>query len=188
MWSKSKIAFQRSTERLIFLCCCCHRRHTLGNNKAWGAKLFLLLVSQATIHNCKPGSLRRWSSFSECGCRLSRIYSWQPYDGTHGFVQKSRRRRNPKLASFPNRKQTYYSIHFGGSRYPALSWLTSSYACGTRDADQKRFNYQLSRARSCIERAFGLTKTLFRILMKKMEFSPKKVQWFLLFVVFCITF
>ena len=76
----------------------------------------------------------------------------------------------------------------GDPAYPALSWLTSPYAYGTRDVDQKRFNYELSRGRSCIERAFGFTQTRFRILMKKWSFHQRSQQRFLLFAVFYITF
>ena len=72
----------------------------------------------------------------------------------------------------------------GDPAYPCLKWLLSPYAYGTKDGDQKRFNYQLSRARSCIERAFGLTKQRFRILYTKMGFSPKKAAK--IFLLCCI--
>ena len=72
----------------------------------------------------------------------------------------------------------------GDPAYPCLKWLMKPYEYGTNDSARKKFNYQLSRARSCIERAFGLLKGRFRILMKKMEFSPKQAST--IFVVCCI--
>ena len=58
------------------------------------------------------------------------------------------------------------------------------YEYGTNDRARKKFNYELSRARSCIERAFGLLKGRFRILFKKMEFSPRQAAT--IFTVCCM--
>lgn len=72
----------------------------------------------------------------------------------------------------------------GDPAYPLVKWIMKPYEYGTRDQNKKKFNYELSRARSVIERAFGLLKGRFRILMKKMEHSPKTAAE--IFLVCCI--
>ena len=68
--------------------------------------------------------------------------------------------------------------------YPIVSWIMKPYAHGTKHLEQKTFNYELSRARCCIERAFGLLKGRWRILLKRIELSPMKASK--LFVACCI--
>ena len=56
----------------------------------------------------------------------------------------------------------------GDSAYPILLWLMKPFCANpTLTAEQKRFNYRLSRARVVVEIAFGRLKARWRRLMKR---------------------
>ena len=58
----------------------------------------------------------------------------------------------------------------GDSAYPLLKWLVKPYPDrGNLTPDEREFNKKLSAARSVVERAFGMLKGRWRLLLKKVE-------------------
>ena len=58
----------------------------------------------------------------------------------------------------------------GGSAYPLLKWLVKRYPNrGHLQPDEHEFNKKLSAARSVVQRAFGMLKGRWRLLLKKVE-------------------
>jgi DDE superfamily endonuclease len=55
------------------------------------------------------------------------------------------------------------------SGYPLLPWLITPFSWLTSDHRCKRFNKIHSRARQCIERAWGMLKARFRCLLKRLD-------------------
>lgn len=72
----------------------------------------------------------------------------------------------------------------GDPAYTLSNWLMKPYTHLTKVKVEKDFNYQLSRARVTIERAFGLLKGHWRILQSALNFPPEKASE--IFVVCCI--
>ena len=59
----------------------------------------------------------------------------------------------------------------GDSAYSLMQWLMKPYEHSTNNARKIKFNVELSRGRVVIERAFGILKGRWRILMKRMDFD-----------------
>ncbi|XP_068704073.1 uncharacterized protein [Montipora foliosa] len=99
-------------------------------------------------------------------------------DGCHIEINAPPRNRE----DYYNRKQ-HYSVVLqdlggtnirplivGDSAYPLSSWLIKPYQDkGHLPRDERKFNVKLSALRSVVERAFGMLKGRWRIVMKKIE-------------------
>ena len=58
----------------------------------------------------------------------------------------------------------------GDSAYPLMKWLVKPYPNkGHLPQDEREFNKKLGAARSVVERAFGIHKGRWRLLLKKHE-------------------
>ena len=66
-------------------------------------------------------------------------------------------------------------VILGDSAYPLLSWLIKSFPHGCTNREQRRFNYQLSRARMVIENAYGRLKGRCRCLLKRLDVHVNNV-------------
>ncbi|GAA6087253.1 protein ANTAGONIST OF LIKE HETEROCHROMATIN PROTEIN 1-like [Tachysurus ichikawai] len=65
----------------------------------------------------------------------------------------------------------------GDAAYPLLPWLQKPFpeTPGVTQ-DQRLYNYRLSRARLCAERAFGRLKARWRCLLKRNDHNLKKIH------------
>ena len=65
----------------------------------------------------------------------------------------------------------------GDSAYPLLKWFVKPYPNrGHLQPDEREFNKKLSASRSLVERAFGLLKGRWRLLLKKVEPQTKTLS------------
>lgn len=55
------------------------------------------------------------------------------------------------------------------SAFPFSTWLMKPYTCAILTAEERYFNYRLSRARMVTECAYGQLKGRFRVLYRKSE-------------------
>lgn len=65
----------------------------------------------------------------------------------------------------------------GDAAYPLLPWLQKPFVEGQGFIQaQQQYNYRLSRARMCVQRAFGRLKARWRCLLKRNDHSTKIIN------------
>ena len=64
----------------------------------------------------------------------------------------------------------------GGSAFPLRIWLMKPFTNAVLTAQQRYFNYRLSRARMVSEGAYGQLKGIWRVLLRKSESSRDVVR------------
>ncbi|XP_054091535.1 uncharacterized protein LOC128923103 [Zeugodacus cucurbitae] len=78
----------------------------------------------------------------------------------------------PGNTCLPNSEEIVPYVFLGDEAYPLLECLLRPYSRKEITEDHEYFNARLSRARKCIECAFGLLSARFRILWKPIETDP----------------
>lgn len=71
--------------------------------------------------------------------------------------------------TIPVEDQQIKSYLLGDSAYPLSTWLLKPFSEATRDPLEMHFNRELSKARVCVECAFGVLKSRWRILQKRLD-------------------
>ena len=75
----------------------------------------------------------------------------------------------PTSVSLPGTNIKAPYVILGDEAYPLLPYLMRPFPRASLDNSKKIFNYRLSRARRCVECAFGIASQKFRILQKSVE-------------------
>ena len=60
--------------------------------------------------------------------------------------------------------------------FPLKQWLLKPYPLRDLTVDQRIFNYRLSRGRRIVENGFGILGNRWRVLTRKIEISPERVE------------
>lgn len=77
----------------------------------------------------------------------------------------------PASQQLPGSEDKTPFVIVGDEAYPLLPFLMRPYPRQNLDQSKKIFNYRLSRARRCVECAFGIMTAKFRLLTKSIETS-----------------
>ena len=72
--------------------------------------------------------------------------------------------------------RTVAPLVLGDSVFPLQAWLMKPYTDATLTAEQKYFNYRLSRARMVTEGAYGQLKARWRVLLRKCESDTEQIK------------
>ena len=72
--------------------------------------------------------------------------------------------------------RTVPPLVLGDSAFPLQAWLMKPYTDATLTAEQKYFNYRLSRARMVTEGAYGQLKGRWRVLLRKCESDTEQIK------------
>ena len=99
--------------------------------------------------------------------------------GFPGSMHDSRVLRNTKISRFLNEGFSVPQVKVNGksvspylvgnSAYPLMTTILKPFSDSTTDSAEKKFNIELSRAHVAVECAFGVLKSRFQILMKKID-------------------
>lgn len=80
----------------------------------------------------------------------------------------------PKDAELPNTIISMPYVLVADEAYPLLDWVLRPYA--RRTLENEYFNSRMSRARRCVECAFGIINSKWRILWKPIETAPNTAE------------
>lgn len=80
----------------------------------------------------------------------------------------------PKL--LPNFPKSIPFHFIADEAFPLSMFMMRPFPGRSQDNDKRIFNYRLSRARRCIENAFGIMSARFRIFRRPIPASPKNVE------------
>ncbi|XP_046408436.1 putative nuclease HARBI1 [Ischnura elegans] len=82
----------------------------------------------------------------------------------------------PPSMNLPGMNQPVPYVIVADDAFPLTKNIMKPYKSRHLSVEQKVYNYRLSRARRTVENAFGILSNRFRILLKKIELSPEKVE------------
>lgn len=84
----------------------------------------------------------------------------------------------PEDANLPGTEIKMPYVFLGDEAYPLLPELLRLYARRDINPENEYFNMRLSRARKCVECAFGIINAKFRLLWKPIQTRPKPAELF----------
>lgn len=82
----------------------------------------------------------------------------------------------PKDSYLPNTTISMPYVLLADEAYPLLDWVLRPYARRNLTLENEYFNRRLSRARRCVECAFGIINSKWRILWKPIETTPSNAE------------
>jgi hypothetical protein len=82
----------------------------------------------------------------------------------------------PENKPLPKAKEPFPFFIIGDDAFPLKNWLLKPYPHRNLNHQQRIYNYRISRARRCVENAFGIMASRFRVLLSAMCLQPKNVD------------
>jgi hypothetical protein len=86
----------------------------------------------------------------------------------------------PTTAVLPGTDQEFPYCIIGDDAFPLRETILKPYPHRQLSREQRMFNYRLSRARRCVENAFGILSSRFRFLLSPICLCPDKVDYLVL--------
>lgn len=82
----------------------------------------------------------------------------------------------PEAAALPGRNDAFPFCFVADDAFPLTDYIMKPYPHRNLSNSERIFNYRLSRARRCVESAFGIMASRFRVLLHPMCLRPAKVD------------
>jgi hypothetical protein len=82
----------------------------------------------------------------------------------------------PEGSPLAGRQEDFPYVLVGDDAFPLRHYLLKPYPHRQLTRHQRQYNYRLSRARRCIENAFGIMANRFRIFLGTICLGPKKID------------
>jgi hypothetical protein len=82
----------------------------------------------------------------------------------------------PKAGPLPGRSDEFPFCIVADDAFPLKDYIMKPYPHRHLSREQRVFNYRLSRARRCVENAFGIMANRFRVLLHPICLQPRKVD------------
>ena len=82
----------------------------------------------------------------------------------------------PEDRPLPNDTEPVPFAIVADDAFPLKHWLLKPYSQRILTHDQRIFNYRLCRARHVVENAFGILANRWRVLAKRIDISPSRVE------------
>ncbi|XP_046868908.1 protein ALP1-like [Drosophila willistoni] len=98
------------------------------------------------------------------------------FNASQFYRQLKSRQFMPPDTNLPGSSIKVHYVFVGDEAYPLLETLLRPYSSRTINAEREYFNKRLSRARRCIECAFGIMTSKWRLLWKPIETDPDFVD------------